>query len=347
MAVVDTILIKRDLMDDVERSVLMSRYMDAWVDSITGKTKKENAKYSVLPSPNALADHLKSYEKLRSAMLTWLGVSENFYVSQEMMDVLIAATVSVPEDVSLTATDLPSPFGWVKLASPLTLLDIRSRPLRFHACSWAQIGSRVQIIWYTDKYDRQDSTNPTKEEMLKALPRWTPSHSVVIPFGETFPVSPQLRSKDGSIITPEHKLEIRHDDSGFAVRVAGDTDGFDMVDGPSVDLQFLYAFFRILKQKIVTKRQETEFPRNVRREFQRKNVNLQITVIEFRKSAVRGDGSSTVDWSHRWLCRGHWRKQWYGSGDDRYWEFIWIHPHIKGPEDKPLLMRDHVNALVR
>lgn len=44
-------------------------------------------------------------------------------------------------------------------------------------------------------------------------------------------------------------------------------------------------------------------------------------------------GESDIEWACRWLVRGHWRNQYFPSTGTR--APIWIHPHVKGPEDKP------------
>lgn len=44
---------------------------------------------------------------------------------------------------------------------------------------------------------------------------------------------------------------------------------------------------------------------------------------------------SDVEWSHRWLVRGHIRNQWIPSR--KVHELKWIDPYIKGPEDKPFI----------
>lgn len=50
-----------------------------------------------------------------------------------------------------------------------------------------------------------------------------------------------------------------------------------------------------------------------------------------------------IDWSHRWLVRGHWRKI-SGLGKDREGQycikdFTWVKEHEKGPEDAPLISK--------
>jgi len=49
-----------------------------------------------------------------------------------------------------------------------------------------------------------------------------------------------------------------------------------------------------------------------------------------------------IDWSHRWLVRGHWRKCEGALGKDREGlhcipNYTWVVDHVKGPEDKILI----------
>jgi hypothetical protein len=60
---------------------------------------------------------------------------------------------------------------------------------------------------------------------------------------------------------------------------------------------------------------------------------------------MRDATPSPVDWSHRWVVSGHWRHQYLPScGTHRQ---QWIASHVKGPDDKPLVVRDEVTYLRR
>lgn len=53
--------------------------------------------------------------------------------------------------------------------------------------------------------------------------------------------------------------------------------------------------------------------------------------------------SGTLDWSHRWEVRGHWRHV-RGIGKDRAGDYIvygftWVKDFVKGPQDKPLVVK--------
>lgn len=72
-----------------------------------------------------------------------------------------------------------------------------------------------------------------------------------------------------------------------------------------------------------------------------------VLTIQLRATEhVRGTGEhGVVEWASRWIVRGHWRNQWYASqGEHR---IVWIPPYIKGPEERPLVVRPAVYAVAR
>lgn len=63
-----------------------------------------------------------------------------------------------------------------------------------------------------------------------------------------------------------------------------------------------------------------------------------VVVVDLRrKSYPETSGSRTVEWSHRWLTRGHWRNQWYPS-EGRH-KPVWVASYVKGPPDKPFVAK--------
>lgn len=71
-----------------------------------------------------------------------------------------------------------------------------------------------------------------------------------------------------------------------------------------------------------------------------------------RERAVEPPSEATgqsVNWSHRWLvggdAGGFWRNQWYPS--EKVHRLIWIDAYVKGPPDKPLVIKDTVYAVRR
>lgn len=85
------------------------------------------------------------------------------------------------------------------------------------------------------------------------------------------------------------------------------------------------------------------------RASQRRIARVGLPVDDVRVIALRNiprahvDGPEDREWLHRWIVRGHWRRQPCGPGRQER-RPIWIEPHIKGPEDAPLLGGEKVYA---
>jgi hypothetical protein len=114
------------------------------------------------------------------------------------------------------------------------------------------------------------------------------------------------------------------------------------------DRRLLSTFWALASQRITIETREQPASRQARRQAERQGHTLpEVRVIRLRESATRsrGDAGSDVEWSHRWLVGEHWRNQWYpASGQHRP---KLIHSYVKGPEDKPLKVRETVRALVK
>lgn len=66
-----------------------------------------------------------------------------------------------------------------------------------------------------------------------------------------------------------------------------------------------------------------------------------VRLLDVRRPAGASTGNGgTVDYSHRWMVSGHWRNQWLPSRGTHRAQ--WIAPYVKGPDDKPLVIRTDV-----
>lgn len=105
----------------------------------------------------------------------------------------------------------------------------------------------------------------------------------------------------------------------------------------------------LLQQKVAVKRRAWP-ERAERRRWERESDRPipEVTVVELRKPiSVNPEdrNAEPVDWSHRWIVDGHWRNQYHPSTGEH--TPTWIAPYVKGPEDKPLVVKKKINAWVR
>jgi hypothetical protein len=103
---------------------------------------------------------------------------------------------------------------------------------------------------------------------------------------------------------------------------------------------FLSSLWLFMKQRVlVGSHQSVE--RHVRKRLERQGWTERslVTVVQLRRreSVVRRDPineTDVIEWSCKWIVRGHWRQQFYPS---KHMNIpIWITPYVKGPDDKPL-----------
>ena len=97
----------------------------------------------------------------------------------------------------------------------------------------------------------------------------------------------------------------------------------------------------LMAQKIAAKTYHVG-DRATRRRIERKDRVVQpVTMIRLRRQYVKppeGHEGEHREYSHRFIVSAHWREQWYPSlGEHRT---IPIAAYVKGPEDKPLVLKD-------
>lgn len=94
-----------------------------------------------------------------------------------------------------------------------------------------------------------------------------------------------------------------------------------------------------LEQEILLQ-DKSQLDRGLRRRCEKLGIDPICHVIQLRKGIrqsehIETDSKKAVEWSHQWVVRGHWRRQYYPKRQAH--APVWIHPHVKGPEDKPFV----------
>ena len=291
---------------------------------------------------------------------------------------LVAATAQDMPDEPLRPEDLPSQNGFLWLGEPISELDIRGRLLRHHAVVWAAVGSQVAVSWFADRSDNRDEINQNlRREKMRDVGRFMLAESTVLHFGKDLPKSPDTTSirqlRDYDVLPDDWEIsydvsyETFTDDEGlnhirYTPVVARDwmitDEQFSLIEDAyealhdteriNPGLKQLVCFWRLCQQTLTAK--EYHPPNRALRKqlIRRKMVPKAVTVITLRRRKSTGESQNHVEWDHRWVRRGHWRQQWFGSySTERYQRAIYINPTICGPEDKPLIIRPHVNVLKR
>jgi hypothetical protein len=149
-------------------------------------------------------------------------------------------------------------------------------------------------------------------------------------------------------------------------------EGFERVDtGHTMETtmigrmrRWFLAFCRLTWQTLIVA-EDLRPSRAERRRYERAGKTLEdgyIKVLRLRRRErplVTSEEDEEREWTlnHRIIVRGHWRRQWYrsmgaarrddGSQNPESHRLVWIEPHIRGPEDRPLVIGASVSEVIR
>jgi hypothetical protein len=339
---------KTVLAEDLHTSFFVN-YLDIRIRSVRGELG------DAVPSPGTY-DRSATGRSETNKMRVAIETGYTFYVSPQMEALVTAAAEALPDDDTVIPSDLPTPQGFLWIPGGLTVIDVRGRVLKYNGALWSAFGGGVFVWWLTDKYDDADTTNieireTTPPRYWATLPQLTPNGESRVRFSAPLPKS----IGQTKVIPPEYRQSMRWDPEAGGL-VFWTEKGYTSAEleewltpkvQPDATFRWLLACWRLMQQS-VARLDDEPVPRQMRKLGRRAGLpDGNVTVIKLRSSPSRGDGSSLVEWSHRWLRRGHWRSQPYK--EDGHWvrRTIWIHPTVCGPDDKPLIIRDHVYDLRR
>lgn len=256
-----------------------------------------------------------------------LDRADTFWVSRDMIRLVEHSAQSLP-DSKLSEIDLPTRSGFVWLEEPWRARDIHDQECLTRAFMWAptrlqfgsQISTEISGVWvcfYSWKDDSEHDESVLAaaaykrqklEDFIQPLPRLMLLQSFGWAFGMKAP--------------PEENAEVTLS-------------------------QKILTFWRLVQQRL-PRQERAQKDRGTTRRLARMGTTLrqeEVRMITLRQqrptSEANGSGDSEeVLWSHRWVVSGHWRNQYYPSTNEH--RPIWINSYVKGPDDRPLVVKDTV-----
>jgi hypothetical protein len=273
-----------------------------------------------------------------------------FAVTSEILDVLEAAAPSVPNFI-LHEHDLPSLNGFVYFERAVHTYDVKDRPLAIRGLGWhvttreatledalrygmasdvaEEIASErakvIVMMVFTEPSDEYDSMHEVWLEYEQHHDWCNPPHNML--------------SLIGCLLRLDFDYANNEDDAHL-IPTTNDT----------LPWKLFLALVRFIDEKWVDPRvMDPDRPR-VRRFSRHGRPPPTTKVVQLRRSEHKhhtgDDAGEPVEWSHRWFVRGHWRMQAFGP-ERSLRRPTWIAEHIKGPEDKPLVVHDKIFSVER
>lgn len=271
-----------------------------------------------------------------------LRSADTYFVSSDMARLAEHAARSMP-DQPVIETDLPSQTGFVVFETPIVLRDINGIICSTVAFSWLRDKVQIKhsdgssyisdrdVISLTHYSDWTDERDEYLAELKREGADYFPIRFVLLSETLLFPGSAMI-GMDAQKTAAKHN-------------VTEDVLRDSVLFGEKLPL----TLWALMNQRLPAESVQLA-ERHARRRLARAGSPLaerSIRVITLRRPASHhvDAAGGTVDWSHRWMVSGHWRNQWVPTLQTH--RLQWIAPYVKGPDDKPLVIKRTVRQLVR
>jgi hypothetical protein len=253
-----------------------------------------------------------------------------YYVTRDMTVVAVAAAATMPAQ-PLLVSDLPSPTGLCVWADPIGHApdDDGGDAIPMTAASWSLYDVRYccelceQFEEGTPAWDAHWSL-PHREgrdvDVMLYVP--TPYWHGVMPVAH---MTWSIGARPDPAWTVDNLADCDDEDAARCVR----------------------ATWALMAQSLARIETRAADRGTRRREIRAGRAPTPIVVVMLRRyDAHYGEGDERdVHWSHRWIVSGHWRNQYLPTV--RAHRLQWIAPYVKGPEDRPLIVKERVTVLGR
>lgn len=360
MRPIDT-LYRKIILSDALDNPYMHRFFTEWAN-------RDPATRYAMPSKK-VRGRIVPYtgQEIAEQMQTGLRMTENFFVGKDVTEVLREIAKVMPPEV-LHKEDLPATHGFVVFEEPFMLTDVNVKVLPVRALMWfTEIVGKAHteqqqglVIWALIDFDDRVIDNFYKYSDQDKLVRDMVSQGIQFTPATVFSVgfenySFELADATGSIVGSDEKMVLVDNHDGTWTVTTTDASWDPIKDQrlpafskrviPEPLVTFLQALWRFQKQEL-TSREEMWTPKTTSKQLLRRQLQVNpVSIVHLRRRAPGPEGNKEWQLSHRFIVRGHWRRQWYPS-EKRHMS-IWIRAHSKGPENAPWLIRDVVTAIVR
>lgn len=277
-------------------------------------------------------------------MLHWLRAAETFAVQPDMHALVSALAQgetgnTIPK--SMCVHELPAMEGFVRLPEPIWTRDVGETDYPIRAFAW-YVDPRRTFAW------------------MKPKPGTMPMVSIAL-FSDQWPGDPALKEANaegktipGPPISLLHFAPFNLDDLHAAWSPASGMPKFATPDEQRAyqfPARYMVLFFLIANQKIASSRpyEPRQLGGITTMKAREAKIVPRVRVITLRRERIHTEPDpegSGREYSHRWTVRAFWRHQACGPGNqERKW--VLVRAHVRGPDDKPLIVKERAFDLRR
>jgi hypothetical protein len=277
---------------------------------------------------------------LTRSMPIFVRASYAYRVTADMCSVLEYAASQLDETDTFDRNLAPTGCGFVRFEKALPIHDARGKLMLAHWMLWGPTYSDtgragMAICWFNDMLDEPDEIG---RELFAKTRGDVPLRNILAAMGRWGFIGVDIMTQDSPLGGELSELST---EESLRILTEGDT------PYPHTNTKrYTHALWLLLGQTITHSAEEYVSKTGMKRA---KIVGIpgRVTLVTLRRVSVpRKEGETLVEWSHRWIVRSHWRWQRCGPGLQEK-RRVWIAPHIKGPEDKPLIVTEKVYNLAR
>jgi hypothetical protein len=290
-----------------------------------------------------------------------LQTASLWWIKEDMVRITESAARSMPDDVKGYEVKLPASQkrGLVVFEQPWLGMDAvgaYSDKVRVHALTWAAVsieGIPCLSITMYEYFDFGAGMGKRDVEMAvvtgviyEGMPEPTGSGAHRLRGGAWV----LLGRTDWPIKEKINEFTVFDTIPSLSELVEGDARRASMVE----DRKFLAAFCTLVNHKLSNVDQEN-VPRYVRRRAARAGHPMTepstVRLVRLRETRHHSDvdpdaEAKHVEWSHRWMVDGHWAWRACGPKSSQR-RLVFVVPYVKGPSDKPLVIKEKVRTWVR
>ena len=253
-----------------------------------------------------------------------LSQAETFAVSPDMHELIHSLSIGEPGNTHpdvIADHELPAPIGFVRLPKPIIVPDRANVPYPIRAIAWRRT---PHVLIGT-------SEDPARCALFSC-------------YSETFDDDP-YRIQSGGKTPPGPSLSLLH----FSPLNLDDIHAAWRVGKYGLWAQYLALFWLIANQKLASVERGHRVGPLAELKAREAKIIPTVTVVRLRRERVSHEKpteSKSVEWSHRWMVKAHWKTQHFGPGNSLT-KSILVEAFVKGPDDKPLIIKQRPYLLDR